>query len=654
MGDLTKVGTSLLEMDDIAEFLNVAKEFTTKDEIENAGKGKKIEKVAGIEAGRVAQSIPSDRTTIRNATLLDEHPADYFLSKASGDGIIRDTTNIKKTYSAEMKELRDEVYQLRMELSKCGVTVPYANYAGFYDIFREKSPAHINAAVANAIEDSRTQYEIKIQDDKFSQFVAGDKVMLKSLLSGETAVLTIDRLEPDGETVHFSSASGFDIKKDKCEVYKSKGNLINGTFTFGEITPERPGNKEFYSCLDDDTFRTRLSIKKSHTGFGYTFRIPAARQKNYLSKVEVQIKKFGNPGDLMCYIIDERNIQNWKNAAKAEEDGIIIAKSQPLEVDIRLGEHLADFSFYDGTQYPLLKEVDTTDHKIRYCMIIEALSVDDSNYYELVFLQNKKDDGTFDDLQLNNITYNYTEKEDRSTDQALITDAKINATDLYYGVTLIEAVTEVFTPYEDGIYTAKFKTHEPVEVSKGRLTMRIAREGMFTVDPTGTSALGNLGDGGVIVAKGKTHDDVSGFTRCVDKDVIVGTTIRNVANVLDNKLTLKKGMYVESGDPVYPIGYTVFIKAKRTIWNETDCKLETVDSARFSMPLSVIMPDGHKKSDEISDRLIFECDFIGNDMERHYFNEFEIQVCWEKSCKDIAANFAGRIHDLSLSLDRSI
>ena len=116
-------------------------------------------------------------------------------------------------------------------------------------------------------------------------------------------------------------------------------------------------------------------VKRLHlhiTGFGYTFRIPAARQKNYLSKLDIQVKKYGEPGNLMCYIIDERNIQNWKNPQKAEDDGIIIAKSQPLEVDMRLGEHIANFNFYDGMNYPLLEEVDTTDHKVRYCFIIEA------------------------------------------------------------------------------------------------------------------------------------------------------------------------------------------------------------------------------------------------------------------------------------------
>jgi hypothetical protein len=51
------------------------------------------------------------------------------------------------------------------------------------------------------------------------------------------------------------------------------------------------------------------------------------------------------------------------------------------------------------------------DRKIRYCAIIEALDANDSNYYDIVFLQNKKPDNTMGDLQVNNITYLYEQKQ---------------------------------------------------------------------------------------------------------------------------------------------------------------------------------------------------------------------------------------------------
>ena len=42
----------------------------------------------------------------------------------------------------------------------------------------------------------------------------------------------------------------------------------------------------------------------------------------------------------------------------------------------------------------------------------------------------------FGDLQLNNITYEYTEKEDTSNELALTTNDVINASDLYYGINI--------------------------------------------------------------------------------------------------------------------------------------------------------------------------------------------------------------------------
>lgn len=42
-------------------------------------------------------------------------------------------------------------------------------------------------------------------------------------------------------------------------------------------------------------------------------------------------------------------------------------------------------------------------------------------------------------------------------------------------------------PYSNGIYTACFETHEPIEITKARLTLRIQREGIFTVGSNGTT-----------------------------------------------------------------------------------------------------------------------------------------------------------------------
>lgn len=653
MSDLTKIGPSLLEMDDIAETLNIAKGFITDKD-----KATDVKQVAGIDAELIAVAVnKEDRTTVRNALNLNGHSDTYFLTATEGNGILADIKRTKNTYNPEIQELRDELYQLRNELAKSGIVTRYKPYAGFYDSFRSSEPEHESEVIATAVENSSNQYEIIVRDDLFNLFDVEDKILLKNIEDDTTTLVTIDRKEPDLKTLHFTPASGFTINKDKCEIYKSKGNLIDGTFSFGEIIEEHPGNKEIYSCLDDDTFRLRKKINVSHTGFAYTFRVPAPKQKNFLSKIDIQVKKYGTPGALMCYVIDERNMQNWKNAIKAEEDEIIIAKSQPLNVDVRLGEHIASFNFYNGSTYPVFREADTTEHKIRYCFIIEALEADDKNYYELVFLQHKQTDGTFGDLQLNNITYTYTEREDSSKEIALLTNDVINSSDIYYGITLREAIQQEYVPYTDGIYTAKFETHEPIEVSKARLTLRVNREGIFTVSSNGTAF--NRGencvdDNGVIVVAGETNNDIKGFEHCREKEIVIGTEIRKLTSVNDERLTVEKGVYAKPGSIVYPLGYKISLKANLKTWNKETCSYDYTDTERFNMNLLTIMPDEHKEKDYISDRLVYEVDMdnIKEVKDKKRFNNFEFQIYWESSANEVSKRITGRIHNLVLSLDR--
>ena len=221
MSDLTKVGTSLLDMDSIAEYLNIAKNFVTKND-----KATDVEQVAGVDAEQIAVAVDKDdRTTVRNALNLNDHPDTYFLTATEGNGIIKDNTRIKSTYNNEIKELRDELYQLRDELAKSGIVTKYNTYAGYYDSFKTSCPEHIYDAVAKSIENSSDQYSIIVKDDLYDKFDVEDKILLKNLDDDSTTVATIDRKEPDFRTLHFTPASGFNIYKDKCEIYKSKGNL---------------------------------------------------------------------------------------------------------------------------------------------------------------------------------------------------------------------------------------------------------------------------------------------------------------------------------------------------------------------------------------------------------------------------------------------
>lgn len=706
MGDLTKVGISMLEMNDIVQYLDVVGRFVTQNQLENTPNSK-VNAIGNVSSDLIAQCVsPLDHTTIRNSILLNGHPDDYFLNKGEGGELTSNINSINNIYNKEISDLRDEIYQLREELAKKGAVGYYSPYSGFYDIFKSAQPVHENSVIANVVGKSTNAYEMIIEDNKFDKFFIGERIYIKSTINGDIITARVaDKLD-DGRTIVLNTAPSFELDAGKAQVYKSRGSIINGTFTFGEVNLERPGSKEFYSCLDDDTFKLRRKIVESETGFAYTFRIPVSRQKNYLAKIDIQVRKYGNPGDLICYVIDERDIPRWKNGAQAVADNDKIgnafyettkynffAKSQPLTVDAAKGEHLTNFTFYDNSvgelqkvaledltaaeiaamsdeereelrlngyamrlnqsSYPFMTDIDTTDHKVRYCMIIEALSADDDNYYDILFLQHKNKDGDFGDLQLNNITYNYTSLDSDSDEDSLITNDLINAADMYYGITLIEAIHKSFTPYSDGAYSAKFTTDYPIDISKIRLMLRINREGMFKLDSFNTiiPKTGDMADMSVIRVEGSEH----GFSAA--KKVAIGTNVRELEKADNRALTIKTGFHTEKNEIIYPIGYKVYVNAVHSVWDAENCRTVILDKDRYELPLQNIFKDLYHKAENVSDRLIFETGFKYTDEEEKNhskkYNEFEIQIEWDKATEKLDSSNVGQIYDLVVSMSRN-
>lgn len=688
MANLSKIGTSLLEMEDISNYLHLKDQFLLKGE--NATD---VDNVSNIAAQNIAKAYTigneaaRDRETIRNAVNLNGHPESYFLSAEKGAEIVNNAMEMKKTYSDEIKDIRDELYQLRAELARKGEVAAFAPYAGFYDLFRSGMPVHEAAVIATATKTSSDQYTMSIPDYLYDKFAVNDKVLLVDRDGGKPSiVVTIDKIMPDHSTLHFSKASGFDIIKDSTEIYKSYGTLLNGTFTFGISASRYPGAKELVTTVDDDTHLVSYPMQDAtgdvHCGIGYSFRIPANFQNNYLSKIEVMGKQYGNPGAMKCYIIDERNISHWKNPTQAAKDGFIVAESQPVLAEpwdkptdrIKMPAHFITFNFYDPAtrEFPFLDATDSTDHKIRYVMIIDIASaklnyldeaknsVDykDSDTYEIFYVQGK-DSG---DLEVNNNVYVYNQKVDNSIVDALTPMPFV--ADLYYSATLIEARTGKFVPYDEGLYSARFSTADPIKVSKARLTMRIAREGLFTINKYSAADMDPnfSGQPSVTVAgeqyvddNGSAQYDKDGFTLSNNKNIIIGTNVCKVTAVNDDTLHIDKAANINVNDIVYPINYTATLLAKNKTWDATKNTIVTTGDKKFNLKLVGVVPDVSKENSSVSDRLVFEADLVNDTGDTEFlYNDFELQLSWEKSSKINNDRLAGRIYDLSVSLSRAI
>lgn len=733
--NLQQIGTPLLDMDNIATQLHIKgvligideetggeiySPFISLNDLKVAGTDGSLVKYLGVNKdgspvkinhlaiayhpdGMPEEEI--DRTKVNDSQHLNGHEIDYFYTAEQGADTEKKIETTIEQHSKEISELRAQNVQLMSFLAKKGVIDNYRPWAGYYDTFRDSYPVHQKGYMATAFVDSASQNMIRVKDEEIVYFSEGDYVVV---VNGDNIndemnrkLLRIDKI--NGSTMIFGGYTGFPIKAEQVHVYRSFGTSYKNSFAFGDFEAQHASVKEIYTGVDDDNFRTRRKINVSNTGFATTFRINPNRANGessyYLSNIEIAAKKVGSPGDLKCYVINAAYIDSFESPSQARDEGIILAESQPLTMENRTGETIVSFDFYRDGQYALLENIDQGIEKdigrTRFCMIIEALNADSANYYEILFLQHYDEETKeLSDLQLNNIVYEYSEApvaEYASADNfnSLVTNPKINSADLFYGVTIRPVEYSKFIPNTEGIYSSAFETYEPIRVSHAKLTMRVAREGIFNVTSTSANNTNDVPDNGTIRymedtsyrASGEQSMNFEGFAILSDQGednnrlVVVGNNVREVDHVDGDKIVIKKGAHIEAGDPIYPMSYVAYLQCSNYIWDNTSqsykisgtpvkVKLDNISVQPYFLPQEKrLMQNAINNNDTqdivrsrlrdktvVSDNIIFEADI---DLQRE-FNHFQLQVYWRSMANKASESFAGRIYDLAVSLDRKI
>ena len=655
--DFTKVTPSMLAMDDIAALLLAEYEF-----LDTSMNATDTDKVAGVAAAQIAvASSTGDRTTVNNSLKLNNVAASGYTTAATTTALSDKLTSIRSNYGEEITELRDELYQLKLDLAKQGLTTNTLPHAGFIDLFKVSDPVHVNGSLATATANSAAANEITISTGDYDKFRVNEWIAIHIQDAARYHVCQITEKKADGITLKFTPSTTYAIHANQAFIYKSLGESVDGSFSFLKTAENLAGAKEMECNLTDDTFRLRRQIKVSNTGYGYTFRIPEEK-RGYLNSFSIQAKAYGTPGALKAYVLHDHELENFKNPAQAIEDGILLGVSAPVSRLASAGEGILEFNFYNGVQFPLLNDLDEAGHIVRYAIIIEALSADALNYYDIVFLQSRDGEGVAGDLQLNNLTYSYVQKTDNSPDAALVTDTTINAADLYYEMITRPLVNNGFTPHREAVYTAEFRTEQPIEISQARVTLRIAREGCFCSNNTRAEA---YQPGYSFPFKKEAYTvgydmvDLAGVGLNLSSDkVIIGSHFLTATAQNASEIVLQDGIYAESVNmPVYRCGYDVVLRASMEEFNETTLLPSITGSYVAELPLVAVLPDRRKRSEKISDRLVFESDlYDGETVNR--FNRFELQIHWKTGFNSIyeddvyKADLVGRIHDLVVSLER--
>jgi hypothetical protein len=660
MGNTVKPSTALLPMDDIANVLKEQYQFSSKDDI-----AKDTDKVAGTDSELMAIAATDElgkliinRETVKNSLNLGGVSAADYMTRVDGVKIEDFGTNVSKLYANEITELRDELYQLRGELSRQGIINEYGVYSGFQEFFRTGDKKYYYQSLGGIEQNSTSSINIStIYPTQWQSFKVGDWFIIHKIAQDIDFIVKTTAVTT-GEVTFETISGGVGIPSTGLEVgnvelFKVLGEYNKGSFSFSKVVANALTSKEKYTMLNDDSLPQMQSIQATNAGYAVGFNVPLAIG-GALKKLSVMARSSGSPGALTCYVMEDteenKSIIKDLDTENIGSDQRIKAKSAPVPASKAALPSPTEIEFdfqntMDGS-YPII------DGSKRYIFIIVAEQANmGGDKWEIQFSKNIYDNVNVD-LQSNNKTYTYV----AGTGLTEVT----NIGDMVFTLATIEVLHNDETPYTEGLYTSEsIELHNSTQVARARLSMRINREGSFVAEDSGICM-----DGGTFsimfdpaASNGSLPSDLG--IRGGDT-IAIGTEIRKVTTDCKSlQLTIDKGAYIAKNAQVYKLGYQVFIRAYKKVWDPTSANFVISNEQLVEMPLTCIMPDRTKIANNHSDRLIYECEFrnavTGLPLD---VNTFELQVLWNShNGKDVLVSnhdLIGRIYDLTLSFDRTL
>ena len=495
--DLTKVTINQIDMDAVTEAV-IAKGNLVYRTDHSDTKAEDVDKVGSIPADHIAVSIDGDRETVNNALKLGGKPAADYMTVTKGNSLTTRTENIKKKFGDDILALRDELYQLRGQLAKNGYVKDIGYYDGYYDCFHNFNQVHLNKELANTKNTVQTDrksliFPANTDMDQFSQY---DFIAIVNSVTGLQCVRQVATVDKANFklTLDRNIANSVILQNaEYYQVFKSYGAVFNGDFLFARPLETVMGDEEYASGETDDT--NREFVKMMKPGFGYATTLKFSEGKaGFLKTVELCIKAYGNPGPINCYLIDARDVDLFKNGQQAEaaykssqannDDKFkFFAKTQPKAVSATVERQYVKFNFQQDGKYPIIPDNYYQD-PTRYCLIVEFMEVNTENYYEIELINHNKND-----LQLNNIFYNYERKSDVAVAHALTETDETKKRDLYFLFRTQQKLTNQPSPVNEGLYSAHVYNRRLQHASKARVELRIKREGLYEANTLSSPSL---------------------------------------------------------------------------------------------------------------------------------------------------------------------
>lgn len=586
--NLTRPSLSFLPMEDIAAELKSNKanrKFMTRED-----KATDVINVAGIVSERIAISAQGqDRETVKNALNLNGKPASEYVSRADGEKFLQVSSDLSEIVSNEIRNIRDELYQLYSELSKKGFIDNTMKYEGFVESFKrgnilfEDYICGISSAAAGRTKD------IYISDiEKKQYFEKGKKFVIKISDTGEEQVVTSTGVNAAGK-VTFEPAANNLNSISRVGLFKTNGEYNNNTFSFSNVKKAVSEQLERYYTQSDDTDTKYLTIKRPNTGYAVTFKVPRNIKSELgiagaLSQFAVRAQAVNAPGGLRCHVVDyDAIIQDgqlnpkFDNIQDAISKGYCLATSQVVYStrDNTAMENDVYFDFYGGvhSQYAngtksngsqaegeidlvdLSEDVktdateafETADNfpilkDAKYCFIVECLGATDDSYWRLRFSY-YNNNSYVDDLHKRNASYVYkslsSDTINNSNKSIQIID-DIAKYDLMYTLVVKDIIDEEEVGKAEGVYTARIILPKPIDVARARLTMRVNREGMYNIKEHNSEYTIF-----VLESDSPTSHSASDTRFSIGEKIVIGNTIATVKRVSTTEIEVEKPSYLD-------------------------------------------------------------------------------------------------------------
>ena len=586
--NLTRPSLSFLPMEDIAAELKSNKanrKFMTRED-----KATDVINVAGIVSERIAISAQGqDRETVKNALNLNGKPASEYVSREDGEKFLQVSSDLSEIVSSEIRNLRDELYQLYSELSKKGFIDNTIKYEGFVESFKRGNVLFEDYICGIASAAAGRTKDIYIADiEKKQYFEKGKKFVIKISDTGEEQVVTSTGVNAAGK-VTFEPAANNLNSISRVGLFKTNGEYNNNTFSFSNVKKAVSEQLERYYTQSDDTDTKYLTIKRPNTGYAVTFKVPRNIKSELgiagaLSQFAVRAQAVNAPGGLRCHVVDYDAIvqdgqlnPKFDNIQDAISKGYCLATSQVVYStrDNTAMENDVYFDFYGGVHseyanstksngsqaegeidfldlsedvktdsteafetadnFPILKDA-------KYCFIIECLGATDDSYWRLRFSY-YNNNNYVDDLHKRNASYVYKSLSSdtiNNSNKSIQVIDDIAKYDLMYTLVVKDIIDEEEVGKAEGVYTARIVLPKPIDVARARLTMRVNREGMYNIKEHNSEYTIF-----VLESDTPTSHAASDTRFSIGEKIIIGNTIATVKRVSTTEIEVEKPAYLD-------------------------------------------------------------------------------------------------------------